>query len=369
MAATVPTETLPTSSELAERYEIRPMRNDELAALAEFIDENWRKDHIFLVSKTLLDWQHFNRDANTYNFLVGVERATGAIRGLLGFIPINQFDKEIDCSHAISMVLWRVAESARGSKLGRRMMLYLNDMVKPELLFTIGATPMTLPIYEAHGFQIGLMAHHFIVNPEKRAYQLISLGDVNPRYRSCYQPMASRTLERIDFATIQKLSAIFSAQEELPKKTPTYLENRYLRHPMYQYQVWAVVQKSRPIAFVVTRMCTHESARALRIVDFIGPSEALHGLENEWLRILIEGDIEFIDFYNAGIAESDLKKSGFQRRAPETGTIIPGYFEPFSKRNVEIPYAIQLPAGKRYRLVKGDSDQDRPNRFPHVTVP
>ena len=70
---------------------------------------------------------------------------------------------------------------------------------------------------------------------------------------------------------------------------------------------------------------------------------------------------EYIDFYNAGIDDDDLRKSGFKRRIPNDNTVIPNYFEPFAKENVEISFVIRLPAGKKYRVVKGDSDQDRPN--------
>ena len=54
-------------------------------------------------------------------------------------------------------------------------------------------------------------------------------------------------------------------------------------------------------------------------------------------------------------------------RNENDGVVIPNYFEPFAKSNVEIDYMISTAAGRPFRIVKGDSDQDRPNIVPVVT--
>ena len=111
----------------------------------------------------------------------------------------------------------------------------------------------------------------------------------------------------------------------------------------------------------MTRVCSHGGARAIRIVDFIGPSAVLRGLRDQWTYLLKNIDAEYLDFYNAGINEDDLLASGFTRREAGDDIVIPNHFEPFIQKNVEIDYMINAPAGQTYRIVKGDSDRDRPN--------
>ena len=79
--------------------------------------------------------------------------------------------------------------------------------------------------------------------------------------------------------------------------------------------------------------------------------------------LLKNTDAEYIDFYSAGIEEDDLAASGFTRCQAGDGVVIPNYFEPFIKKKIEIAYMISTPVGQKYRIVKGDSDQDRPNRI------
>ena len=40
---------------------------------------------------------------------------------------------------------------------------------------------------------------------------------------------------------------------------------------------------------------------------------------------------------------------------------MPNYFEPFIKKNITINYMINSKKNKNFRIVRGDSDQDRPN--------
>ncbi len=49
---------------------------------------------------------------------------------------------------------------------------------------------------------------------------------------------------------------------------------------------------------------------------------------------------------------------------PGDPVVIPNYFEPFERRNKVLDYGFIVPSGVRYRMFKGDSDQDRPNRIP-----
>ena len=44
---------------LEQDYDIHFCKRDEIDDTVRFIDEYWRKDHIFVRSRALLDWQHY----------------------------------------------------------------------------------------------------------------------------------------------------------------------------------------------------------------------------------------------------------------------------------------------------------------------
>lgn len=342
-------------------YEIRFAHETESEALVEFIDQHWRKNHIFVTCKELLDWQHLDSKRQRYNFVIGVERQTQAVHGILGFIPLTQFDPGIQLERLCWMAIWKVQDAARGHKLGRRLMSFLQDAIGPEIISTVAASAMTLPMYQALGYQTGRLSHHFILNPTKSVFQLAvtNPGDVGHRFA---QVDLGKRLEEASEGVLSSAGAgCFHIQPDLPRKSPTYLINRYLRHPIYRYQAYSIRDGTKTVGIVVTRICNHEGSRAVRIVDFVGRSESLRGLREQWTLLLRSIDAEYLDFYCAGIDENDLAASGFTRRIAGDGMVIPNYFEPFSRENVEIDYMVSVPGGQPFRIVKGDSDQDRPN--------
>ena len=343
-------------------YEIRLAKKTDWKALIQFIDQHWKKNHIFVTCKELLDWQHLDQMRGRYNFVIGIEKQTQAIHGVLGFMPLAQFDPEIELERLCWMAIWKVQDTARGNKLGRRILSYLENTIKPVILSTVAASAMTLPIYKAKGYQTGRLSHYFILNPMKSAFRLVTTKNSDQPRTTGYTPDPDKRIEKISESDIAKGTAdCFLAQKDLPRKSPKYLINRYLRHPIYRYQAYCIREGMKATGVIVIRICSHGGSRAIRVVDFIGPSDALRGLQDQWIYLLKSINAEYLDFYNVGIEEDDLLASGFTRRETGDDIVIPNYFEPFSKENVEIDYMISAPMGKSYRIVKGDSDQDRPN--------
>ena len=341
-------------------YDVRLAARADEAALTTFIDEHWRPNHIFVQSKELLDWQHRNKDTGEYNFVIGVHKESGEIHGVLGFITLNQFDPEIPFTRLIWMAIWKVRDAARGHRLGRNILSYLEDTVKPDIISTVAASAMTLAMYEARGYQVGRLNQDYILNPDIASFKLASVGKNRPAITGMSND--NKTMVPATQADIESKTAdCFAAQEELPQKTPAYLINRYFQHPIYSYESYLVCEGEQVIGVIILRVCSHEGAKALRIVEFIGPASVLHGLQGNWAGLLREFGAEYIDFYSAGIAQSDMKASGFTRCTSDDGIIIPNYFEPFVQQKVEIDYMTSVSKGTKYRVVKGDSDQDRPN--------
>jgi hypothetical protein len=146
-----------------------------------------------------------------------------------------------------------------------------------------------------------------------------------------------------------------------PRKSVDYVVARYVEHPEYRYRVEVVTDAGRPRSVVVWRRVDTDDASVLRIVDVIGDDEVLGACRSLFLERLRGEDAEYIDVYHHGLLGAALARAGFLDRHEQPGLIVPCYFEPFLRQNVEIDFAVSSSGAGKVRLLRGDSDQDRPN--------
>jgi hypothetical protein len=103
-----------------------------------------------------------------------------------------------------------------------------------------------------------------------------------------------------------------------------------------------------------------ERRNILRIVDAFGNFK-LFEISNNFYQYWFERfKSEYLDILNLGIDEKIFFKSGMVK-ANYNKTIIPNYFEPFSKKNKKIIFAHNKNIKKKLYVFKGDGDQERPN--------
>ena len=133
---------------------------------------------------------------------------------------------------------------------------------------------------------------------------------------------------------------------------------------IYQYVVYALMKEDTVDALCVIRPVKVKNSVILRFVDYIGPNDLFSKLNNHLLDLLKEYKAEYIDIYSYGLPIDVLHESGFINRNSISNLIIPDYFEPFEKKNVEVNYAYRcLGVNIPVRLFKADGDQDRPSRL------
>lgn len=342
--------------------EIRFALPTEKDPLMEFIDQHWKKDHILAKHKELFDWQYLDQKRDRYNFIIAVDN--NEIGAILGFIPMCQFDPHINIQEIVWLAIWKVTDKAQGQKLGQRLLTYLDETIKPKIIAANAISASAAHRYLQAGYTLGRLNHWFIINQYKEL-KLPILGEKK-------NTINHETLYRMEKIRLDEFMRDFDKQKASinefdwpsPDKTATYFVNRYFKHPIYEYEIYRIHKLRRTKAFVVTRTCTAEDSRALRIIEYIGPSEALLGLKPEWERLLRVNNADYIDFYNIGINNDIMQKSGFLLREHDDGYVIPNYFEPFERKNVEIETMISIKPDKDFRIFKGDSDQDRPNIIP-----
>ena len=342
-------------------YSLHICKKSELNDLQQFINAHWRKDHILARSQSLMDWQHYNKENAKYNFVLAKHLESKEIHGVLGFIPITHFDKTIK-EKDLWLAMWKVIEDNSAPGLGLSLLKYLINHEKPRSISVLGISPETIPLYKYLGFNTGVMNHYYIVNTNKKKFNLIK------NYKKLDQPNQVKEtrlnifrFEKLNFLTLSKRSKFITSNQMIPKKTPEYIYKRYFCHPIYNYCVYGLEKNNDIVGIMVIRLASYSSSCALRLVDFIGDPSELFGLCNLLQNLLQEFNAEYIDFYNFGIREQILLSNGFLRKNSDSDVIIPNYFEPFESKNIDIEYAYKCKNGQYFNICKGDGDQDRPN--------
>jgi hypothetical protein len=310
----------------------------DIEPVVRFIDDEWKRGHVLVTCRPLLEWQYRNPDG-TYSFILA--RRGDEIVGLLGYITTVRYDETLASGATVWLTTWKVRSDANVAALGLALLQYLDRSEPHAAIGAIGLNPQTRPMYAALGYRVGELDHY-------AAWPVA--------------PTATAQLEATHLADTKELETlpIVSPAATAPRKTPRYFHRRYVAHPFYRYHVVVLRDHGTPVGLLAARVAEHERVRALRIVDFLGTPETLARSGAVVQAMMREHDAAYADAYNTGIDAAAFTQAGFVRVDPDGSTIVPDHFEPFEHRNVRLWYAIRG-AGEPV-LFKGDSDQDRPNR-------
>lgn len=342
-----------------ERPALALVTREERDDLRAFIRDSWRADHAFVTSPEMLDWQHLSADGGRYSFVAA--RIGGRIEGVLGFIPQHHFDPQLTELSQVFPCFWKTTETPSVAGLGMLLVNWMRQALKPRFIGAIGLTPTVEPIYRAMNYALGVLDHHLLFDPARRDYRIAAgVPDAQP------VPAASGlALAPLDEAALMALPASVDGcfAGIVPAKSRLHLARRYLRHPFYRYRLYGVAEGGDIRGFLVFRLAEAAGSSVLRLVDLVGPDRLLAA---PLLGLLRESGAEYIDFYSHGVDPATLAAAGFLDRHTTPGLVVPHYFEPYRQANQEIAYSYKQfgePQG-RVRLVRGDSDQDRPNLLP-----
>lgn len=341
--------------------------------ISQFLDQHWRKDHIFATNPELMRWQHTSIDSSSdaLNFVLAVRQTAGSnteIIGILGFIPFRRFDEQLS-EVDLALAIWKVRDDAGVSGLGLLLLKAITKKFQPRLICAVGISQMVKPIYKALKYQVAELSHAALFN---KAYQHTSMLAVNvpdeafsdwshPKDVTLLAITDDQLPAGIDCSEIDQLCAL-----RTPQKSWNYLRNRYLNHPWYSYQLKAVLHQGRLQGIFIWRMVSVESknARILRIVDYIGHDSAIKLCSVLLHDELVKSDCQYIDTMHYGLERSMLIEAGFVSTSDFPDLILPNYFEPFEpkKVTVELSYLVN-PKHVAHNVVlfRADSDQDRPN--------
>lgn len=340
-------------------------------ALLRFLEEHWRKNHIFIKHPELMRWQHaITRDpAGRLTFLLAERKSESAspeLLGILGFIPFHHFHGNREWSD-LSLAIWKVRDDAGTPGLGIQMLKALQSAYKPAMIAAIGISGMVKPMYQAMGYRLGHLAQAALFPEDDPACKttdlnvpMIARQSLTPDPEVRLEPVALGHESEGDVSA--EIDALAAAQ--VPRKSWAYLVARYHDHPSYRYTLRAVTIRGQLEAVLVWRSVAAPFGTILRIVDLVGAPESLARcgtLLRDELRV---ADACYIDLMAWGVDMAVLSRGGFVSLDDYPDLVLPNYFSPYEARNIRIDLAVKtirsiedLPL----RLYRADSDQDRPN--------
>jgi len=332
----------------------RLARLDEAGAIMAFIRDHWSADHVLARSRELFDWQHRDEAAGRYNFVVASE--SDDISAILGFIPASRYDTALRGSDTVWLTTWK-ARADRASGTGLRLLLSMQRDIPFNWIGTVGLNAATRGIYDALGYVTGRLSRFFVIHPRMRDFYLAQIPTNRSRPALFRSPARFAELSAADFLTRTQMLA-GEVNGDGPRKTPAQFLARYLEHPFYDYQAWLLEREGAQCVLII-RACRHDGHGALRVVDFLGASSVLEQAYNVFEELLVLYEAEYLDFFCSGL-DAELRSAGLLDVADVPELILPGHFEPFERRNVELLYSLKGPDCRNI-VCKGDADQDRPN--------
>ncbi len=338
------------------KYEIRLAKVNDIENIMKFIDTYWSKGHILARDRVLFEYEY--RDGENVNFIIAIDRESRLLEGIFGFIKcsnttdLNKLD--------IWGSMWKVNDKHDNIPLlGIEMARRVYELVGCRNHIGNGANPnTTIPLRKLFFKEkVGKMNQYYMLNPYIQDFKIASVEDgaTEVKYDSSFRTKV------IQISSIQEIHESFNFEDLniIPYKDEWYFNKRYFKHPYYSYKVYGLLNESDNIvALMVTRSIECNGSKVLRVVDYIGEQKMFSGLGCFYNEMLKQHGYEYIDFYEYGFEGKYIESAGFKLRTDSEVNVIPNYFEPFLKNNVDIWVHYKE---KETLFFKADGDQDRPN--------
>lgn len=337
-------------------YKFKTCEREDLPRLLTFIDTYWKKNHILVRSKEILDFQYYNCEEDKYDFVLAENTQTGELDGIRGWIRVAQYDPALaeydEVWSAVSKVRTDV-ENNEIKVLGSYLWRYLE---KHKGFGTVGISRFSFAMHTAIRHKLCSLGQYFILNSESGEYKIATVpADYQHPTGIVESNWHLREIEDINSVDEDAVPAYYR-----PFKSKTYLINRFVKHPVYKYHFYGLYEGVALRSILVGKFVEIKDSKILRIVDVLGSLEEVGNLYHDFQSILKETGSEYVDFLCYGIDDAAFQRMGFDKLDPEQEQlIIPNYFEPFEAKNIVINGAFK-PA-ERYCMFKADADQDRPS--------
>ena len=337
-------------------YKFKICEREDLPRLLTFIDTYWKKNHILVRSKEILDFQYYNREEDKYDFVLAENTQTGELDGIRGWIRVAQYDPALaeydEVWSAVSKVRTDV-ENNEIKVLGSYLWRYLE---KHKGFGTVGISRFSFAMHTAIRHKTCSLGQYFILNSETKEFK-VAVVPSNYQHTEISKNSNWHLHEIADINAIGD-NAVHAYYR--PFKSKTYLINRFAKHPVYKYHFYGIYEGKELCSILVGKFVEINGGKILRIVDVLGSLEEVGNLYEDFQIVLRKTESEYVDFLCYGIDDAVFLRMGFDKLNPDQEElIIPNFFEPFEAKNIVINGAYK-PA-EHYCMFKADADQDRPS--------
>jgi hypothetical protein len=339
---------------IKKKIKISQLKLSEKNNFYKFIKKNWVKNINLSLTRKVFDWQH--KSNKKYNFCIAKDNKK--IIGVQGFMPMSHFDSALSKS-SLFQVFLRVVD---GKYIGTAVLLHqkIISLCDSKFIGVVGIDKITHRFHRWLGFKVFKMEHHFILSEKIKIFKLIKKG--NKKFRQ--KKINKKSDISYDVISLENIHSKIKKglfKKSFPIKSKNYLINRYLRNPFYNYLIIQINKSNISNSIIVIRPIMHRNRWALRLVDYIGYEKNFKNTHDVCKNLIEKYNAEYLDIYSHGISNFFLKAAGFKNKYNYPDIIIPNYFEPFKKENVDIFCAFKTNIKKKVKLFKGDGDCDRPN--------
>lgn len=322
--------------------EIRLAVPNDIERVMEFYRKYWDKNHPMAVFRELMEYQHLIH--GQFRYVVAEEN--GELCGAVGYICYNESDTP-DIS--TTMVC---TKKQTGGILSLEMLLYLEEQLKVRHHIGVGMNPSIGGLLSTSRGGCFERMQHFYRLSQQEEYHIAAIKDKKIISLACG---VRKLIEINTVSEFVKTVDVEWLSEQPCFKDISYLIHRYWEHPVYHYRCW-----QWGTGIIIGRIQEYEGAKILRLIDWMGEESQLVGIGAGFDTLMQEEQLEYVDLYSYGISIEAMKKAGFTERIENDNNVIPNYFNPFEKRNVEIYVAVDYEYADRVHIFRGDSDQDRP---------
>ena len=336
------------------KIDIQFLRHDELENFQSFIKNHWSNKHIFAIEESIFNWQHKNK--KNYNYIIA--KVDNQIIGVWGVIPIAHFDNKLQ-TNQIFIALWRVLPGY-GVAISLQIFNKIVEEYKPSFILGLPVNPDVFKFYERQKFKIFKLKHHVFISEFLKDFEVAKVPkSLKNNKINNYSRLSIKRLRIQDFKNLDTRKLYI---HQIPTKTDLYIINRYIKHPIYNYKIYSIFDKNNLEGLLVVRPIYINRKTILTIVDYIGAGWFFSRLGNFMSSLIQEYDAEFIDIYSFGLDEKNIIDAGFINVDENKGLVIPGLFEPFKRKNIQINCCCYYSSQNgNIRIFKGDGDADRPS--------
>jgi hypothetical protein len=205
-------------------------------------------------------------------------------------------------------------------------------------------------VYRLLGFKVGKLCQGYILNPKFKDFKIAQVKNFHdPAVKFEESVNEKSVIQELD---LKKLSELRLANYSFKRCFGyEYIKQRFLNHPIYSYNVYAVRRGNLLLSIFIARIAMVSSSKCLRIVDFWGLENSDTTLYQAFVQLIVKEDCEYIDDF------TQLAKIGFTLNTEDS--YVPHLFEPFLSDRSEVMFATNV--DDDVAMFKADSDLDRPN--------